>query len=143
MVRTCWRMKTCDDCRFCCWSYGVDELHKRPMQHCGYECSKGCAVHCRKPKQCADFSCPYLHGDAIYSPMLFQSLLKEVGCNLKSFIPYVALSIPLEKAFSLIRSTRSIPAAIKADKWTMVVLALDQISETLFSASEEQRKAWA
>lgn len=137
-------MRSCDGCRWCCLAYGVSEIQKRALCHCEHECSKGCSIHLMTgyPKECREFQCPYLNGDSIYRPDTFQPLLQRLGISLKSFIPWIPVVIPMKQSKKLIRRTRSILCAVKADKWELITLKLDQPKGDVFSGSDELREAW-
>lgn len=134
-------MRTCDGCKFCCWSYGVSEVPKEPLSHCAHECGAGCSIHADKPSQCREFDCPYIAGDAIHRPDTFQPFLEELGGNLLCYVPYVPLTVSVEKAKEIMQNTRSIHCAIKLDGWKPMVLSLDQ-SSGAFGANQSQVDAW-
>ncbi len=129
-------MRECGECRFCCWSFAVldipDELKgietKQALTHCQHEC-EGCAIHERDdyPEMCKTFICPYLSGDDIHRPDIFQEVLEQAKGNIGNYIPMIPTTRLIEDAEQLVRDTRSLPAAIMINnEWSYVMLPLDR-----------------
>jgi hypothetical protein len=50
-------IRPCGECRACCTTIGVQELHKRNYRPCVHECDKGCAIYGNHPPSCKQFNC--------------------------------------------------------------------------------------
>lgn len=145
-------MRTCGGCRFCCWSFNVldvpDEIKgltiKEALTHCKYECDTGCAIHQQHeyPKGCKDFICPYLEGEDIYRPDVFQKVIEECGGDTGNFIPRIPTTIPTEKVHDLIKETRSVPAFILVGQWSKVILSLDRHADQSWNVSDDVAERW-
>jgi hypothetical protein len=95
------------------------------------------------PTQCRDFFCPYLLGAPIHRPDTFEAMLRELGGNLCAVIPYVSDTIAVDVAVDRIRTSRSMPCAVRAEPWSVAVLSLDQADPALWSSTADQRAVWS
>ena len=137
--------RTCGTCRFCCWAYTIKELSKPSLEHCVHECAEGCRVHAThlQPKECVEFGCPYLAGDPIHRPDSFQEVLESSGMKTRSFVPWIPITIPLEEAIEMIRSTRTIMAGLfREGRWHLVSLILDPPAGQVFTGSHRAESQW-
>jgi hypothetical protein len=50
-------VRPCGECRACCTTLGVEELHKRNYTPCKHECDQGCAINKDRPASCRSFNC--------------------------------------------------------------------------------------
>lgn len=148
-------MPTCDGCRFCCWSFRVNDMPDGsallPLTHCPHEANEhddpfvcitdpcapkesqnhGCLIHDEKsyPWGCASFNCPYLHGMPCHRPDTFQDLLERLKGSIGNYIPVIPRTVPVKKAERLICETRSVLAMVILNgAWTMVAMPLDRDS---------------
>ncbi len=139
-------MRTCNGCRFCCWSFNVEMFPlKHEITHCMHECEKGCALHGleQQPETCRDFKCPYLTGEDIYKPSTFQNVLEELRGNMGNYIPAVATHVPINAAINLIRESRSLPAFILiGNTWLKLILPLDRNSDGSWATNDAAMHAW-
>lgn len=146
-------MRSCDGCKFCCWSFNVPEVPdsikglglKPARQHCPHECSRGCAIHDRNnyPVVCNDFVCPYLDGEDMHRPDEFQGVLKELNGNVGAYIPAVPTLIPVQVAKQMIANTRTVPAFILVvDEWMRVILSLDRHPDRTWTVNQEPNDRW-
>lgn len=139
-------MRACGGCRVCCHLYGVGALEKKPLAQCIHECDHGCAAWQTpiQPKECQDFLCPYMLGDAIYRPDTFSSLMREMESTIANTIPWIPEALPLEAVRGMIRSSRSmLMALVVADgAWKVDALLLHQRANGLLSGTVESRHQW-
>ncbi len=122
-------MNPCNGCRFCCWSWSVEEISKPCLTHCQYECKKGCEIYMRfnRPTACEEFHCPYQERDGLHRPDKFQKTLESLGGNIGNYIPNIPVTIPVETANRLIRETRTLPVSIiNGTQWVDVIMPLDR-----------------
>jgi hypothetical protein len=144
----------CGECRFCCWSFNVQdvpdpikELALKPArQHCLYECNQGCSIHGleKYPQACNDFECPYLQGKYIHRPDNFQKVLEEMNIEVGNFIPAIPPDISIKMAECLIRENRTIPAFILiGNEWVKVILSLDREDAKTWIVNEKSVELWS
>jgi len=145
-------MRDCNKCRFCCWSFAVHDVpdavkgieNKPVLTHCQHECD-GCAIHEQPdyPAMCASFICPYLAGDDIHSPVVFQPILERAAGSIGNYIPAISARLPVAECEALIEQTRSLPAAILIDNnWFSLVMPLDK-DEATWRPDERHIEQWA
>lgn len=137
--------RTCDGCRFCCWSWHVAETDKRGLSHCPHECALGCDLHGtpQQPDECQRFRCPYLRGAKIHRPDAFQPTLEALGGNLACYIPTVPESIPTAEAIEVIERTRSIPAGILIEGlWMRGVIPLNKNADGTWKVVGDIAAPW-
>jgi len=156
MVPAWRRMRSCDKCRWCCWTYNIKDVPvqrrslkvvelKPERSHCRHECDKGCDLHGTffQPVACHGFFCPYLGGEDIHRPDTFQPLLEELGGNMGNYIPAVPQAMDVEFAKKTIRETRTVPAAALFDgNWVRVVLPLDRQPDGSWVTDEMMHARW-
>ena len=151
--------RTCDGCRFCCWSFNVDVPvpsclsvlePKRELSHCAHECAAGCALHNDdlQPDICHNFRCPYIHGQPIHKPDVFQELLEAAVGNMGNYIPAVSSEVPIANAHSLIQNDRSLPAYILVGndfggRWIYTILPLDKNADGGWETNVESVAKWS
>ncbi len=145
------KVRECDKCRFCCWSFGVHDIpdektgltFKPSLTHCQHECAKGCGLYPNKwPSACKTFLCPYLEGANIYRPDTFQ-FLKELDINIGNFIPSIHPGLPIKETKELIIKTRTIPASILVgNKWVKVIMALDRAEDKSWTVNKKIVQEW-
>lgn len=147
--------RECDGCKFCCWSFNVDVPHphlyeivelKRELRHCHHECEAGCALHStkHKPTGCQSFHCPFVLGDAVHRPDLFQEFVKQLDGTMGNYIPIVPDTINVEAAQDIIRKTRSLPAAILLNStWVKLILPMDRSPDGTWRNNQGAINEWA
>jgi len=146
-------MRQCSGCKFCCWSFAIEDIpddisglkFKPSLQHCQHECLVGCAIHDQKkyPPACKAFICPYLKGEDIHRPDIFQKVLQELNGNISNYIPSIPTKIPVEEAEKLIRRTRNILASIlTGNEWVQIVLPLDREKDGSWTSNEDAVQEW-
>lgn len=145
-------MRTCDGCRFCCWSFNAHDvpdpvqgfIMKPARAHCAFECSAGCELHDTPmlPQMCDQFKCSYLEGADIHRPDSFQ-FLEELECGIGNFIPAIPSSIPVRLAKSLILEHRTLPAfVILGEEWARVILPLDRNKDRTWTVKDSDIELW-
>jgi hypothetical protein len=143
----------CDNCRFCCWSFNVQDVPdplkgldlKPARQHCVYECKQGCSIHGleKYPEACDGFECPYLEGKFIHRPDNFQDVLEDMDIEVGNFIPAIPPYVPIKIAEGLIRENRSVPAYILiGNEWIKVILSLDREDDKTWVVNERSVQLW-
>lgn len=161
-------MPTCDGCRFCCWSFRVNDMPDGSallaLTHCPHEAKEnddpfvcisnetlvkvkehGCLIHNEKnyPWGCAAFNCPYLTGVPCHRPDTFQDLLERMQGSIGNYIPVIPRTVPVKKAERLIAESRSVLAAVVLnDAWTMVAMPLDRDSLGNWFPTDELLAPW-
>lgn len=148
------KIRECGGCRFCCWSFNVDVPHptlldiiepKKKLSNCAHECEKGCTLHGKKeqPNVCKVFHCPYIRGENIHKPDVFQDELKDLKGNIGNYIPAVLSSIDIAATKELIRKTRTIPAYILiGNEWKEIIMPLDRDENGTWLLTGERLKPW-
>lgn len=145
-------MRSCDGCKFCCWSFNAHDIPdiimglklKPCLSHCQYECDAGCQMHNdpKLPKGCHEFYCPYIRGDDIHRPDTFLQVIEELHGTVGNYIPRVPTKVNVDAAKALMRETRSLPVFVLDGQWQKVILCVDRTKERGWGATEEQIYKW-
>lgn len=62
--------RKCGSCDACCWALGVDPVQKAAHETCRFKADGGgCGIYKNRPHECRAYSCAWLDGETVQSPL--------------------------------------------------------------------------